>query len=145
MTYRLLCLIVLYLCQIELESCYRFIEKDYPRGYYIMQNNTFNLNRSNLASCLCYFLNGYHMECFRNFYWVKTSALSHGYLGWPWVSHLSLTVFLSLWHHLFILLALCLFMCTDSQILVWLFWCYTHTNDNNNDNNKCISDVIPSL
>lgn len=98
-----------------------------------MQNNILNLDCSNLAS-LCYFWNGYCMESFRIFYWDKTSALSHWYFGWPWVSHFSLSVLPSLWLHLFISLALSFIMCTHLQILIWLFWCYIHTNYNNNDN-----------
>lgn len=61
------------------------------------------------------------MECFRNFYGDKTSVLSHLYFAWPWVSHFSLTVLPLLCLHLFILLAFSLIMCTDSQIVNWLF------------------------
>lgn len=110
-----------------------------------MQNNILNLDSSNVTSCLRYFWNGYHMECFRNFYSGKSSVLSHGYFGRPWVSHFSLAALPSLWLRLFILLALSLTMCTDPHILIWLFWCHIHMNYIKNDNNKCISDVILSL
>lgn len=55
-----------------------------------------------------------------------------------------LTVLPSLWLHLFVLLAFSISMCTDLLIVNWLFLCYIRTNDNNRDNNKCISGGILS-
>jgi len=47
MSYKLLLLIILYLCQTGLASHYRFIKGDQARGYYIMQKNILNLDGSN--------------------------------------------------------------------------------------------------